>query len=55
VEVANPAAATWYIMLRGYQAYAGVTLKATYGIKHAGNNFASDPNAVALWRFERPS
>jgi large repetitive protein len=52
VEIADPAAAIWYIMLRGYSAYANVTLKATYGIKHAGNNFASDPNAVALWRFE---
>ncbi len=26
----KPAAATWYIMLRGYVAYTGVTLKATY-------------------------
>jgi len=52
VEVANPAAATWYIMLRGYQAYTGVTLKATYSVTTVGNNFASDPNAVALWRFE---
>jgi hypothetical protein len=28
VEVQNPAAATWYIMIRGYQAYSGLTLKA---------------------------
>ena len=31
VNVTNPAAATWYILLRGYQAYSGLTLKATYG------------------------
>ncbi|WP_293995431.1 lysyl oxidase family protein [Sphaerotilus sp.] len=30
VSVTNPAAGTWYVMLRGYQAYSGVTLKATY-------------------------
>jgi len=51
VEIDNPAAATWYIMLRAYSAYSGVTLVATYG--PAGNNFASDPNCVALWRFEQ--
>jgi len=27
----NPAAGTWYVMLNGYVAYSGVTLKATYG------------------------
>ncbi len=55
VEVTSPAAATWYIMLRGYQAYTGLTLRATYGTTTpppVGNNFASDPNCVALWRFE---
>jgi hypothetical protein len=51
VEIDNPAAATWYIMLQAYSAYSGVTLVATYG--PAGNNFAADPNCVALWRFER--
>ena len=30
VDVNNPAAGTWYIMLRGYSSYSGVTLKATY-------------------------
>ena len=30
VEVDNPAAGSWYIMLRAYSGYAGVTLKATY-------------------------
>jgi large repetitive protein len=50
-EIVNPAAATWYIMLHGYLAYTGVTLKATY-TGSVGNNFAVDPNCVALWRFE---
>jgi hypothetical protein len=30
VEVQYPAAAAWYIMIRGYQAYAGLTLKACF-------------------------
>jgi len=30
VEIENPAAATWYVMVRGYQAYAGVTLQACF-------------------------
>ncbi len=52
VEIENPAAATWYIMLRGYQAYSGVTLVASFGTSAVGNNFTSDPDCVALWRFE---
>ncbi len=52
VEIASPAAATWYIMIRGYQAYSGVTLVATYGTNAVGNDFTSDPHCVALWRFE---
>jgi hypothetical protein len=55
VEIENPAAATWYILLRGYQAYTGLTLTATYGTKvppFTGNDFASDTSCVALWRFE---
>jgi len=39
-------------MIRGYGAYSGVTLTATYGVTVVGNNFAVDPNCVALWRFE---
>jgi large repetitive protein len=31
VDINSPAAGTWYIMLRGYADYAGVSLKATYG------------------------
>jgi hypothetical protein len=30
VEIQNPAAATWYDMVRGYQTFAGVTLQACY-------------------------
>ncbi len=30
VTVSDPAAGDWYVMLRGYQAYSGVSLKATY-------------------------
>jgi len=52
VEIAPPAEATWYVMLRAHQAYAGVTLLATYGVIGTGNHFASDTNCVALWRFE---
>jgi hypothetical protein len=52
VEVTNPAAATWYILLIAYEAYSGMTLEATYSAAPTGNNFASDPNCVALWRFE---
>ncbi len=52
VDVTSPAAATWYIMLRAYQTYSGLTLVASYGTNKVGNNFASDPACVALWRFE---
>lgn len=52
VQVTNPAAATWYIMLRAYQAYSGMTLVATYGSATVGNDFSADPACVALWRFE---
>ncbi len=30
VEITDPAAATWYVMLLGQQAYSGVTLQAKY-------------------------
>jgi hypothetical protein len=52
VDVVNPTATTWFIMLRAYQAYSGLTLVATYGTNKVGNDFTADPNAVALWRFE---
>ncbi|UCD51452.1 MAG: pre-peptidase C-terminal domain-containing protein [Phycisphaerales bacterium] len=53
VEIISPAPATWYIMLYGGQAYAGVTLVASYGVvSGSGNIFTGDENCVALWRFE---
>jgi hypothetical protein len=52
VDVVNPTATTWFIMLRAYQTYSGMTLVATYGTEKVGNNFSADPDAVALWRFE---
>jgi len=52
VQIANPAAATWYIMLKAHQVYSGVTLLASYGAIGTGNNFAGDPHCAALWRFE---
>jgi len=41
VQVQNPAATTWYVMVRGYQSYSGVTLEACYqgtyeGCDHCG-------------------
>ncbi len=51
VEIINPSAGTWYIMVYGRGAYAGVKLVATYGTP-TGNNFASDPDCVALWKFD---
>ncbi|MGE5294794.1 MAG: pre-peptidase C-terminal domain-containing protein [Solirubrobacterales bacterium] len=52
VEITDPQAATWFIMLRAQQAYAQVTLTATYSLQSRVNDFASDPNCVALWQFE---
>jgi hypothetical protein len=52
IEIAGPDAGTWFIMLRGEQAYSGVTLTAGFGVRPRGNNFASDPDCVALWQFE---
>ncbi len=52
VAITNPAAATWYVMIRGRDAYSGVRLVATYGIPGKGNDFTTDPHCVALWKFE---
>ena len=35
VGVLNPSAGTWFVMVRGYQAFAGVTLQATYSPEQA--------------------
>ncbi len=53
VHLDDPAAATWYIMIHAYEAYSSASLVATYGVTAVGNNFAADPNCVALWRFEQ--
>ena len=62
VTVANPAAGTWYIMLRGYNAYSGVTLLGTYGdpgtllvngVPVTGINGLAD--SQALYRIEVPA
>ncbi len=34
IEVLNPTPTTWYIMVQGYQAYSGVTLKACFLTEH---------------------
>jgi len=52
VEIVNPQAGTWYIMLYSYQSYAGLTLSASYGTTIIGNDFTADLNCVALWSLE---
>ncbi len=41
VTVDNPASGDWYIMLHGYEAYSGVTLKATYSGGSGGGGTTS--------------
>jgi hypothetical protein len=45
VEIQDPAAAAWYIMVRGYQAYAGLTLKACF---HAQEEDCDDC-VIIIW------
>jgi len=52
IEITNPAAATWQILVYGRTAYSGVTVTASYGVQARVNDFTSDPHCVALWRFE---
>ncbi len=52
IDIPHPAADTWYIMLRGYTAYTGVSLVASYGVNVTGNIFNTDPNCVAVWNLE---
>jgi hypothetical protein len=54
-HIDDPAAATWYVMLKAYQAFSGVSLVATYGTDFVWNDFTADPNCVALWQFEEPN
>ena len=47
--ITNPAAGTWYVMLDGYAAYSGVSLKGTYS--SSGGGGGGDPyltNGVAV-------
>jgi len=50
--ITNPAAGTWWVMLNGYAAYSGVTLKGTYAASGGGGGGTSgDPyltNGVAV-------
>jgi hypothetical protein len=46
VEVQDPAAAVWYIMIRGYQAYSGVTVKACF---HAEKEECDDCGIIFIW------
>ena len=41
-----PAAGTYYVMLRGYSAYSGVSLKATYSATTGGDPYLSNGVAV---------
>jgi len=42
----NPAAGTWYVMLNGYAAYSGASLKGTYSTSTGGDPYLT--NGVAL-------
>ncbi len=46
VEVEHPAAAAWYIMIRGYQAYSGLTLKACF---HDTKDECDDCGVIIIW------
>jgi hypothetical protein len=59
-----PAAGTYYVMLRGYAAYSGVTLKASYSATTGGDPYLTNGVAVtnlsgatssnAYWRIATP-
>ncbi len=49
--ITNPAAGTWWVMLNGYAAYSGVTLKGVYATSGGGGGGGGDPyltNGVAV-------
>ena len=48
VDVDNPTAGAWYIMLRGYSSYSGVTLKATYSAAVSIKSLTNDVPATGL-------
>jgi len=43
VKINNPASGTWYVTLRGYTAYSGLSLVAAYGV----NNLTVRPNQLS--------
>ena len=65
VSVDTPAAATWYIMVRGYATFSGVTLLATYSgststgteLKNgaAVTNLSGAANSEKLFQFDLPA
>ena len=48
VTVNNPTAGTWFIMIRGYQAFSGITLLATYGGGTIPDEVTTLQNGVAV-------
>ncbi|MBM4027584.1 MAG: hypothetical protein FJ280_19590 [Planctomycetes bacterium] len=49
VKIQNPTAATWYVMVRGYQAYAGLRLEASFSPgKLAGSPPGDDKDFVVI-------
>jgi len=48
VAINDPAAGTWYIMIRGYQPFAGVTLVATYEDEHVPDEEGALKNGQAV-------
>lgn len=63
--VNNPAAGTYYVMLNGYAAYSGVTIKATYaGSTGTGDPYLTNGQAITIsgasgsaqyWRINAPA
>jgi large repetitive protein len=53
IDISHPAAASWYILIRGYWAYSGPSLVASYGVTTpAWNIYSTDPNCVAVWNLD---
>ena len=51
----NPAAGTWYIMLRGYNAYNGLALLASYGSGSGSSAVPAMPTSISSTAPARPS
>ncbi len=52
VDVRNPAAGTWFIMVRGYQAFAGITLVARHSAGTTPDEVTVLKNGVAVTGIE---